>query len=131
MLTAVDLDDELRGVRYEIDYIGTNRCLPPETCAIKAMRAKAVPDCPFRLRQVLPQRASAHAHLRLHAPFRRVAGSPLPTLPRKRGRGSVWLGYRFHFAVRPPPQGGRCTDSVARHPLNPPASVGKSSGRKP
>jgi hypothetical protein len=39
MLGTIDLDDQLRGVRYEVDDIGTDRRLPPKARAFKAMCA--------------------------------------------------------------------------------------------
>jgi hypothetical protein len=95
------------------------------------VRTEAVPDGALGFGQVLSQRASTQAHLWLDAPFGRAARSPLPTLPRKRGRGSTRRVRPLNIANCA--RGGRCTERRARasHPLNPPASVGKSSGRKP
>jgi hypothetical protein len=93
MLPAIDLDNQLRRMGDEIDNVGTDRGLPPKAGAFQPVCAQAVPDRTFGFRQILSERSGARAHFRLDAPSRRWdARSPLPTLPRKRGRGSMRRG---------------------------------------
>jgi hypothetical protein len=47
VLAAIDLDDELRGVRDEIDDVGTDGCLTTEARAFEPMRAKPIPHDAF------------------------------------------------------------------------------------
>jgi hypothetical protein len=54
MLSAIDLGDQLRGVRDEIDDVRTDRSLTAKACAFEAMRTEAVPDGAFSFGQVLP-----------------------------------------------------------------------------
>jgi hypothetical protein len=112
------------------------------------VRAQSVPDDAFGLSHISTQSTRARADFRSHAPcWSGRWKCPLPTLPRKRGRGSLWLGLGpRQRSIRPravfvadaraaicslPRLRGRAGQGVRGHPLSPPASVGKSSGRKP
>jgi hypothetical protein len=44
VLAAIDLDDQLRGVRNEIHNVGTNWRLTAKACTVQPVRAHAVPD---------------------------------------------------------------------------------------
>jgi hypothetical protein len=99
MLAAVDFDNELCGVRKEIGDVGAERSLPAEAGAFQPMRTQAVPNDTLGLGQIVAKRSRAQAHFRFHLPGRRVWRSPLPTLPRKRGRGSVWFCPRQRLDI--------------------------------
>jgi hypothetical protein len=54
MLSAIDLDDQLRGVRDEIDDVRSDRRLSAKTGSVEPVRTEAVPHASFSLGQVLP-----------------------------------------------------------------------------
>jgi hypothetical protein len=114
VLAAIDLDDKASLMANEIDDEATDQSLPPKAQAVEAMRAQRRPETMFGIGHVAAQRFRACTTYCRHPP---VSGDVTP-LPDR-------------FAVRPPPQGGRCTTLAAPHVLNPPASVGTSSGLNP
>jgi len=59
VLPAIDLDDELCGMRHEVDDVRTDRRLAAKAGAFKTVRTQAVPDDALCLGEVLSKRASA------------------------------------------------------------------------
>jgi hypothetical protein len=118
MLPPIDFDDEPRSVANKIDDVRPNRSLSPKTRAIHSMGAQGSPNDSLNISGILSQFSRARVQVGIEVPLeiflRKLEEpdsrtGPLPTLPRKRGRESA----RFI------------------HGLRPPASVGRSSGRKP
>jgi hypothetical protein len=120
MLPTIQFDHELCGVRDKIDDVGTDRRLTTKTNAVQSVSADSAPNYLLGFCGVFAQCARMFSRLGLYAPrwdFRSLfynfvahdfgeAAGPLPN---------------------PPPQAGE----GIHHALKPPASVGKSSGRKP
>src|ERR1043165_4692030 len=117
VLSAVDFDDQVSLVTDEIDNEAPNGRLPAEAKAAQPMSAQRRPSTLLSGGHLAPQCLGACA---LKSHDRPMGGGLLTPLPDR-------------YAVRPPPQGGRCTERVAvhalvaAHVLNPPAKVGRSS----
>src|SRR5215475_13351995 len=126
MLSAIKFNRQLRRVTDEISDVTINRHLAAETCPIQSVIAQFGPKNAFSVGGIPAEGAGVRtqpgryfpggpllfSHRDLHC-----GDAPTPALPRKRGRE---LKH---------PRGSTATDFP--HELSPPASVGKSSGRKP
>jgi hypothetical protein len=58
MLATINLDDESRLRANEVHDVRTDRKLPPERKALKAVRAKATPNASLRRRHLAPKFSS-------------------------------------------------------------------------
>ena len=56
MLSAINFNNKMRSMTYEISDIRTDRCLPPKTRAIQAMRSQSKPDDSFGICRLSSQR---------------------------------------------------------------------------
>jgi hypothetical protein len=59
MLAAVDLDDQLRRMGYEVRDVRADRSRPAKPGALESMRPQAVPDDPLGWSQIAAERPSA------------------------------------------------------------------------
>src|SRR5262249_6073070 len=134
VMSAVDLHDEFRFVRNEVDDVWTDRRLPTKTCAVQAMRSHAVPDDSLGIGQIAPQRARMRANLFSQRPSRvrhgAGSGERAPSLPSPaRGGGgesvlvAIVLGARrlITCSALPPGSGNPAAGSrSARASARPP-----------
>src|SRR6185437_6691629 len=109
MLSPIQLDNQLRRVRNKIDNIRSYRRLTAKSDAIQSVSADSAPNNLLCFCGICAQFARTFSRYGRHAPrwsfptlswnflshdFGEATG-PLPTLPRKRGRGKV-------YALKPP-----------------------------
>jgi len=116
VLAAVQLNHKILRMAHEIHDKRTDRRLAAKAQSTEAVRAESHPESSFGI-----------GHFRTH----RFGSKPVQASNRPMCRGDTPLPVRC--ADRPPPQGGRWRIALvtSAHELNPPASVGTSSGLKP
>jgi hypothetical protein len=121
---SVELTDESRRVTHEINNISVHGCLSAEREAIEMMSLQVSPQQHFRARHRAPKMLRSMALLFADGGVWHARLPPSLSLPRMGGGNPVALSVAstaLHLRQA----------SSGHHELSPPASVGRSSGRKP
>src|SRR6476660_1936982 len=110
---SIKLYDDVRAVTDEVEHVSSHRRLSAERNSIEMMRLEIAPEQNLRARHRASQMLRPVALLLADGGVRHARSPPSLSLPRKGG-------------------GNPQTSTVlSHHELRPPASVGRSSGRKP
>src|SRR6266849_4446826 len=122
---AIKLNDELRRMTNEIGNVGLHRHLPTEADAAQTLGLKMAPQKGLRASHGSAERFRSFKLTLADRRVRHLRPPPSLALPRKGG------GNRDVDGVAPHATAIDIFTQLTAHALNPPAKVGKSSGRKP